>query len=260
MSEIYTQLLFRPLFNLLIFLYNIIPGSDFGVAIVVLTLIIRIIFFPLSIKSLVSQREMNKLQPKIKELQDKYKNDKPALGQATMQLYKEHKVNPFSGCLPLLIQLPVLIALYGALQSGLKPDSLNSLYSFIGHPGTINQIAIGFIDLTKKSPLMAILAGIFQWLQLKQSTAVQTPVSKNEPTPAGGSPFLQMNPERGREGTQRTPALYGMNKQMLYFFPIMVIIIAWNLPTGLTLYWVAATVFSIFEQLYINKKYKLTSN
>ena len=134
MSELYTQLLFRPLFNFLIFLYNTIPGGDFGVAIIVLTLVIRLAFFPLSIKALISQREMNKLQPKIKELQDKHKNDKPALGQATMQLYKENKVNPFSGCLPLLIQLPVLIALYGALQSGLKPESLNGLYSFVGHP------------------------------------------------------------------------------------------------------------------------------
>ncbi len=206
-------------------------------AIIVLTLVIRLAFFPLSIKALISQREMNKLQPKIKELQDKHKNDKPALGQATMQLYKENKVNPFSGCLPLLIQLPVLIALYGALQSGLKPESLNGLYSFVGHPGTINQIALGFLDLTKKSPLMAILAGALQWLQLKQSTAAQAPTSKNEPI----SPALQMS------------------KQMLYFFPVMVIIIAWNLPTGLTLYWVAATVFSIFEQVYINRKYKTSS-
>lgn len=181
---------------------------------------------------------MNKLQPKIKELQDKYKNDKPALGQATMQLYKEHKINPLSGCLPLLIQLPVLIALYGALRSGLQPESLATLYSFVNHPGTINNIALGFLDLTKKSSLMAILAGALQWLQLKQSTAAQAPTSKNEPA----SPALQMN------------------KQMLYFFPIMVIIIAWNLPTGLTLYWVAATLFSIFEQFYINRKYKSVSS
>jgi YidC/Oxa1 family membrane protein insertase len=256
LSFLYHELLFRPLFNVLIFLYNSIPGADFGVAIIVLTLIIRVVFFPLSIKALVSQREMNKLQPKIKELQDKYKNDKPALGQATMQLYKEHKVNPFSGCLPLLIQLPVLIALYSALQSGLKPESLNGLYSFVGHPGTINQIAIGFIDLTKKSPWMAILAGALQWFQLKQSTMAQAPASKNEPI----SPALQMNPVRNREDSQRDPISYGMNQQMLYFFPIMVIIIAWNLPTGLTLYWVAATVFSIFEQMYINRRYRPISN
>ncbi len=233
MSYLYTQILFRPLFNLLIFLYNVIPGSDFGLAIIVLTLIVRAIFFPLSIKSLISQRKMNKIQPKLKELQDKHKNDKSALGKATMELYKEHNINPLSGCLPLLIQLPVLIALYGALRSGLRPESLSGLYSFVGHPGAINHISFGFIDLTQKSYLMAILAGILQWFQLKQSNSNLSPSSKGEPV----SQAMQMN------------------KQMLYFFPIMVIIIAWNLPTGLTLYWVAATLFSIFEQLYIKRKY-----
>ncbi|MDO8659486.1 MAG: YidC/Oxa1 family membrane protein insertase [Candidatus Parcubacteria bacterium] len=234
MSFLYHEFLFRPLFNLLIFLYNIIPGGDFGLAIILLTLIVRFIFFPLSIKALVSQKELGKLQPKIKELQDKYKNDKQALGKATMELYKEHKVNPFGGCLPILVQLPVLIALYSALGSGLKPESFSALYSFIDNPGAIKQIAFGFIDLTHKSPYLAILAGVMQWFQSKQAAKLQGPVDKNSPPTAA----------------------FQMNKQMLYFFPIMVIIIAWNLPTGLVIYWVAATVFSIFEQLYINRKYR----
>lgn len=237
LSFLYHELLSRPLFNLLIYIYNVIPGADFGIAIILLTLLIRIIFFPLSIKSLISQKEMNKLQPKIKELQDKHKNDKQALGQATMQLYKEYGINPLSGCLPLLIQLPVLIALYSALQSGLKLESLNSLYSFISRPDSINQVALGFIDLAHKSPLIAILAGGLQWFQMKLATTNQASVSKNSTSTTGRSPVPDMS------------------KQMLYFFPVMVIIIAWNLPTGLTLYWVAATVFSIFEQLYINRKY-----
>ena len=234
MSFLYNELLFRPLFNLLIFIYNVIPGGDFGVAIILLTIVIRIIFTPLSVKALVSQKELGRLQPKIKELQDKHKNDKQALGKATMALYKEHNVNPFSGCLPLLIQLPVLIALYGALNSGLKPESLTALYSFVDHPVAIKQIAFGLIDLTKKSVFLAILAGALQWFQSKKAVSFQAPASKNE---APSSAFQ-------------------MNKQMLYFFPIMVIIIAWNLPAGLTIYWVAATAFSIVEQTYINRKYR----
>ncbi len=237
MTFLYHELLFRPLFNLLIFLYSNIPGADFGVAIIVLTLIVRIVFFPLSIKALVSQRELNKLQPKIKELQEKHKGDKQALGQATMQLYKEHKINPLSGCLPILIQLPVLIALYSALNSGLKPESLVGLYSFVDHPEKINQIALGFINLAEKSYLIAILAGVLQWFQMKLATLSQVSNLKNN----------------------TNSQMPDMSKQMLYFFPVMVIIIAWNLPTGLTLYWVAATVFSIFEQLYINRKYKTVS-
>jgi len=209
MVEIYNQILFRPLFNLLVFIYNVIPGGDFGVAVILLTVLIRFAFVPLSIKSLVSQKEMNQLQPKIKELQEKYKNDKQALGQATMALYKEHKVNPFSGCLPLLIQLPVLLALYKALGSGL-------------------------INLAKNSPVMAVIAGVLQWVQSKQAVSFQASAVKGQPEP---------------------PAVKA-SRQMLYFFPVMVIIIAWNLPAGLVLYWIVATIFSIFEQLYINKKYK----
>lgn len=203
-------------------------------AIILLTIVIRMIFTPLSIKALISQKELSRLQPKIKELQDKHKNDKQALGQATMALYKEHNVNPFSGCLPLLIQLPVLIALYSALNSGLKPESLTALYSFLGHPAAIKQIAFGFIDLTQKNAILAISAGILQWFQSKKAASFQAPASKNE----------------------APSAAFQMNKQMLYFFPIMVIIIAWNLPAGLTLYWVAATAFSIIEQIYINRKYR----
>jgi YidC/Oxa1 family membrane protein insertase len=204
------------------------------VAIILLTLIIRLVFTPLSIKSLKSQRELNKLQPKIRELQEKYKNDKQMLGQATMELYKEHKVNPFSGCLPLLIQLPVLLALYKALSAGFNPENLSALYPFVHNPGPIKEVAFGFINLAKGAPVLAVTAGLLQWLQSKQAMLVQAPASVNEPE----SPALKMN------------------RQMLYFFPVMVIIIAWNLPAGLVIYWVVSTIFSIFEQIYVNQKYK----
>jgi YidC/Oxa1 family membrane protein insertase len=234
MTWLYNQILFRPIFNFLVFLYDIIPGGDFGLAVILLTVIIRFIFVPLSIKSLTSQKELNVLQPKIKELQEKYKNDKQQLGQATMALYKEHKINPFSGCLPILIQLPVLLALYKALSVGFNPESLNVLYSFVPHPGSIKEIAFGFVNLAKKAPILAVAAGVLQWVQSKQAVAFQAPASKGEPESAG----------------------LKMSRQMLYFFPVMVIIIAWSLPAGLVLYWVVATAFSIFEQAYINRKYR----
>ncbi len=200
-------------------------------AIVILTVIIRLIFVPLSLKTLRSQRELARLQPKIKELQEKYKNDRPALSRATLELYKTHNVNPFSGCLPILIQLPVLIALYQAFRLGLEPNSLNSLYSFVSSPGTINNISLGLINLSQKSPLLAVTAGALQFVQSKLA-AVNT-------NPSGGQDI--------------TAAM--MSRQMLYFFPVMVIIISWNLPTGLVIYWVVTTLFSIFEQLLIKRKY-----
>jgi YidC/Oxa1 family membrane protein insertase len=239
MINLFNNILFRPIFNVLIFLYNIIPGHDFGVAIVVLTVIIRFAFSPLSIKALRSQRELAKLQPKIKEINEKYKDNKQEVARATMDLYKEHKVNPFSGCLPLLIQIPILLALYKAFNSGLNPSGISGLYSFIGNPGAINSHFLGFINLTSKNPILAVLAGALQWVQSRLAIRNTMPV--------------------GNKGGSQDMTTSVMNKQMLYFMPVLIIIIAWGLPAGLVIYWVVTTIYSIFEQLYINKKYPIAN-
>ncbi|MGD0976720.1 MAG: YidC/Oxa1 family membrane protein insertase [Minisyncoccia bacterium] len=240
MIAFFNTILFRPIFNILILLYEMIPGRDFGVAIIVLTIIIRFIFSPLSIKVLRSQRELTKLQPEIKEINRKFKDDKQAAAKATMDLYKAHKVNPFAGCLPLLIQIPILLALYSAFRSGLNPAGVSGLYSFISHPGVINNTFLGFINLTAHNPIMAVLAGAMQWIQSRLA-------AKNmiHPTQTGAN----------KDSQDMTASV--MNKQMLYFLPIMIIIIAWSLPAGLVVYWVVTTIYSIFEQLYINKKYPI---
>lgn len=239
MSFIFNEIIYRPIFNLLVLITNLVPRQDFGLAIIVLTVLIRLLFMPLSIKTLRSQKLLNQLQPKIKELQEKFKNDRTAQAQATMALYKENQVNPLAGCLPLLIQLPILFALYRAFVNGLQPESLNLLYGFIKNPGTIKNISLGFIDLAQKAPLLAIFSGVLQFLHSKLTLGRALPsavVDRNKkPAPA---PPLDFS---------------AMNKQMLYFFPIMIIIIGWKLPAGLVLYWTVSTAFSIFEQLYINK-------
>ncbi len=227
MSFIFNQILYRPLFNLLVFIYTTLSFHDFGLAIVMLTVLIRLLVSPLSIKALVSQRQLQKLQPQLKAIQEKHKDDKQALSQASMALYAEHKVNPFSGCVPLLIQIPILIALYRALNGAFHPESLQSLYSFVTNPGMIKTVALGFIDLTRKNPFLAVLAGGLQFIQAWLSTRNQSAVM--DATAAA------------------------MNKQLLYFFPVMVIIISWNLSTGIVIYWVTTTLFSICEQLYIKR-------
>jgi len=143
-----------------------------------------------------------------------------------MKLYKENNINPLAGCLPLLIQLPILIALYQAFIAGLKPENLNMLYGFVSNPGVVNKISFGFIDTTSKMPLLAILAGAAQFIQAWATKAQNQDSNPNKEMAA-------------------------LNSQMLYFFPVMIIIIGWNLPAGLVLYWITTTVFSILEQLYI---------
>lgn len=236
MSFIFHEALYRPLFNLLIGIYNVIPSHDLGLAIIALTVLIRLLFVPLSIKSLISQREMALVQPKIQELQKKHKDDKQALAQATMAVYKEHKVNPLSGCLPILIQLPVIWSLYKVFIDGVKKDSLDGLYSFVHNPGALGHIGLGFIDLAQKNPIMAIMAGALQGLQS----------------------WLTMRNQRSSGTASNDPAVK-MTQQMMYFFPVMITVIAWGMPAGLTLYWITTTTFAIFEQLYIRRKYSVTT-
>jgi len=229
MVELFNQILYRPLFNLAVYMYSIIPGSDLGIAIISLTVIIRIVFLPLSMKTIRSQRQLASLGPKIDEIKEKHKNDKMAQSAAVMQLYKEHNINPLSGCFPILVQIPILIALYRVFLNISRSEGLEQLYGFITVSGEINKFFMGFLDLTAASPFLAICAGLFQYIHAKQSASLT-------------------------KGTN-AKTMAAFSKQMLYFFPIMIIIISWNLPAGLTLYWVTTMVFSIFEHLYIRRKH-----
>lgn len=226
--SIFNEILFRPLFNITVFLYNILPWNDFGLAIVVLTVMIKLAFLPLTVKSIKSQKKLSQLNPKIQQIKEKYKNDSKAQSEATLALYRESGINPLAGCLPLLIQIPILIGLYQAFVVGLKPESLGMLYDFIKDPGTINQTSFWFINIGSKMPALAILAGGLQFIQSKKSAQMQA---------AGGT----------------APEMKALNSQMLYFFPVMVIVIGWNLPAGLLLYWLATTLFSIVEQAYAQR-------
>lgn len=229
-SLFFQEVLCRPLFNLLILLYNIIPGHDFGLAIILSTIIIKILLIPSSRSAIRSQKDLTELQPKIKEIQEKYKSDKEKQGLALMELYKAHKINPFGGFLTLLVQIPILIALYRVFWTGLDPDKLNGLYSFIRHPGVINPFFLGIIDLSKASPILAVLAGISQFIQ----TRMMTPKLKKI--------------------DHKADTMSLVNQQMLYMMPFLTIIIVWKLPGGLPLYWTVITLFSIIQQYFVLKK------
>ena len=221
------------MFNGFVGLYNLIP--DVGVVILIITILIKVVLYPLTKSSIKSQKALTDLQPKLNELKEKYKNDKQMVAQETMRLYKENKVNPFASCLPLFIQLPILIALYYVLQIALKGDQFGLLYSFMHNPGAINKVSLGLFDLGKASYVLAILAGGAQFWQSKMMMRKRV----DKPVPAGAK-------------DEDTMAM--MNKQMLYFMPIMTVFIGMSLPAGLTLYWFLSTLFTALQQLYMFKK------
>ena len=229
----FNVILYQPLFNALVLLYQYLPGHDFGIAVIVLTVIIRIILYPLMIKSIKSQKLLSELQPKIKEIQQKYKDDKGKQSKEMMAFYQKEKINPFGGCLPLLLQLPILIALYRVFWKGLQPEAMSHLYSFVPNPGTIDPTFLGLINLAEVSLGLAVLAGITQFFQTK----MLIPKTKKIQTQKGQAPqFSDM-----------------MQKQMLYFFPIFTVFILWRLPSAIGIYWIITALFSIGQQYLIFK-------
>lgn len=230
---IFNEILYRPIFNLLVWTYNVIPGHDLGVAIILVTILLRAVLYPPSHKALKAQKTLQDLQPKIKEIQAKFK-EKEAQARAMMQFYKEHHVNPLSGCLPLLIQLPILFALYKVFLTGLNHKSLEALYPFVSTPEMLNPMFLGMLNLQEPSRILAILAGVSQFLQ-------------------GKSMYVQ----RAHAGSSSSDFSNMMSKQMIYMMPLFMVFIAWKLPAGLALYWVITTLFSLGQQMVINKSWKV---
>jgi len=223
------KLLYVPIFNLLVLLYVYIPGQDFGISIIVLTLIIRLILHPSYANSLKAQHDLQRIQPYIDKIRQEHKDDPQKQSQAIMEIYKEHKVSPLGSCLPLLIQLPIIFALYRVFIAGLDTSSLAHLYSWFPNPPTdLHLTFLGLIDLSQTSIWLAIVAGASQFLQ--------------------GWISQKYNPARPNMNTQQLP----FNPQMImYIFPFVTIAIAITLPAALSLYWTASTLIMATEQLVI---------
>jgi len=222
MINIFNLIFYQPLFNVLIFLYNTVAFHDFGVAVILLTILIRIIIYPLTKKMMDSQKGLIQLQPQINEIKKKFKTQEEQ-GREIMKLYKEKKINPFSSCLLFIVQIPILIALYQVFIKATNPESLDMLYTFINKPEKINTLFLGLINLEQTNVYLAVLAGISQFFQTKTS----------------------MINNNGLVDTTKN-----MNKQMLYFMPIITIIFALKFQGGLALYWLMSNIISIIQQIY----------
>lgn len=232
MIQIYNAILFQPLLNLLIFLYNHI--GDIGIAIIIVTILIRLILIYPSLKALKSQKALQELQPKIKDLQEKHKGNKEEQTKALMGFYKENKVNPFSSCLPMLVQLPIIFALYGVFRTGLSSQNVEHLYPAVPAPEHINTFFLGIVNMAEPNVLMAIIAGALQFIQSKMMLSK----IKNKPSS-----------NKAPKGLADMSGLMG--KQMTYLMPAMTVFIAMSLPSGLALYWITTTLFAIVQQYAI---------
>lgn len=239
--ELFHTIFYQPIFNGLVAMYRHLPGHDLGVAIIVMTIAIRIVLILPSIAQIRSSLSLQKLQPKLRALQQKHKNDRPELAKQTMALYREHKTNPLSSCLPTLIQLPFLIALYQVFIGGIQTDPTTQLllaerqadlYSplrdfFATTP--IDTRSFGFLDLAaKKNVFLALIVGVTQYVQVKMLAPKTTP-------PAVG-------------GAKDEQLATSMTRQMNIVMPVVTAWISYILPAGLALYFLVSNLFSIVQQ------------
>jgi len=241
----FNLILYQPLFNGLIFLYQYLPGQDFGIAVIVLTCLIRLVLYPLMVSSIKSQKALSELQPKIQEIQQKYKTDRERQAREMIELYKKEKINPLGSFLPLLIQLPILIALFWvfmAFKDGLDPSQLTVLYPFVSASNLPEEpTLLGLINLAQPSLILAVLAGLCQFFQTKMVTPHQK-IGRRQPS--------------AKKQDQMAQFSNLMQKQMLYFFPIFMVFILLRLPAAIGLYWIVTSLFSIGQQYTIFKKSK----
>lgn len=183
----------------------------------------------------------------MKELQKKYKDDKQEQAKKLMELYQKYKVNPFSGCLPLLVQFPILIALYHVFLNGFKDESLSVLYPFIHNPGHIDAVSFGIINLSETNIYLAIIAASLQYFQSKMLMSNKKEEKEKEED--------KENKEKTAEEKTQDFA-QSMTKQMIYIMPILTFVFATTFPSGLALYWAVTTLFAIAQQHIIMKKEK----
>jgi YidC/Oxa1 family membrane protein insertase len=229
----------EPLYNLLVFLIDIIPGGDIGFAVIALTIVVRLFLYPLSASSIKTQIKMKEVDGEIKEIREKYKEDKQEQGKQLLEVYRKNEINPFSGILLLFIQIPVVIALYYVFAKTNIPNiNLDLLYSFVPEPTMIKTNFLNFLDLTaSKNALLAGLVGVTQYLQMH--ILIKGNKKKDD----------------GTEESQVELMMRNMQKQMKVVLPAISLIITFSLVSVVGLYWLVGNIFSIFQEIYIRRKF-----
>ena len=234
MSFLYHTFFFDPLYNILVLLFNFLPFVDAGIAIILLTTLVRIIIFPLSRKAVLTQVKMSEIGPDLALIKEKYKDRAEEQAKQTLALYREKGVNPFSGILVIIIQIPIILALYRIFLHFPEVNS-SLLYSFVTVPEHISTTFLGFIDITTKSIPLALLAALSTFFQFQISTQGQT------------------KPKGNSFGDNLTRS---MQTQMKYFFPVIVFFISYRISGAIALYWLTTNLFSIGQEIFVRRNLK----
>lgn len=236
-ASIFNSVIYLPLYNALIFLIGIVPGHDVGLAVILLTILVRILVFPIAHKAIKTQMAIRLITPELEELKKKYKDNKEELARKTFALYKERGVRMFAPFQLLLVQIPLLLGLYWVfLNGGLPVVNMEELYSFVMAPRAVNMEFLGIIDMAARSIPLALAAGASQYFSAR---------------------LTMPKPDKNGSGFQHDLAR-SMHVQMIYVLPIMIAVLAYTISAAVALYWVTGNLVTIAQEFVVKRKIRTT--
>jgi len=235
-QSLFHAAIYQPIYNALAFFVGIVPGADVGIAIIVLTLLIKLILFPLSLVAVRTQMVMREIDPQLKQLKKDLKDKPEELAKKTLAIFKENKINPFASIFLVLVQLPVIIGLYFVFLSEAHGGSFDPsiLYSFITNPMSVSFSFLGIVDLTGSSIVLAALVAISQFVT-STLTLPKRQASSDE------------------EKSFQNDLARSMHIQMRYVFPVVIGVIAYVVSAAIALYFLVSNLFAIGQELYVRR-------
>ncbi len=239
MSYIWHTFFFNPIYNGLVFFIDTVPGGDVGLAIVGITIVVKFLLLPLSISAARTQKLMREIEPQLKDIREKHKNNREEMARATMDVYREAGLRPFSSIFLLFLQIPIIFALYWSVYrgGGVPLPDINSalLYNFVAVPEMVNMIFLGFVDITSKSLPLAALAGITQFIHAHLSMPKPEPRKENEPADF------------------KADFARNMNLQMRYVMPIVIFFVAYTISAAIALYFTVSNLMAIAQEFVVRR-------
>lgn len=232
MVTIWNIIFYKPLYNALFFVIDILPNNSLFLAVIILTIIVRLLISPLSYKAIKTQLKTKQLQPMLKDI--KKIEDKQDQARATLALYKKHGVNPFSSFLLILVQLPIILALYWVFKDGGLEIDPSLLYSFVQEPDLIVKTSFG-LDLSQKSILLAFLTGFTQYIYLATASTMKQDAHTED-------------------HTEQEKMMMMVQQSMKYIMPVMITVFAYVIGGAVALYWITSNIFMIIQEQYLQKK------
>ena len=238
-TYIWHTFFFDPVYNTLVFFIDVIPGGDVGLAIIATVIVVKTVLLPLSIKAAKTQRVIREIEPKLKEIKEKLKDKREEHAQAMMKIYSEAGINPFASIFLVFLQIPIVIALYFSVSQGggvpLPSINIDLLYSFIAAPVAVTMNFMGMIDITERSMILAALAGITQFYQVRLA------MPQLEPRDPNAAPSFKDDFARN------------MQLQMRYVMPVVIVFVAYAISAAIALYFFVSNLVAILQELYLKR-------